>query len=140
MYCSRTDIEAYIRPTSLASMTDDGVEGGEEVEGGEDGVLSRIMAAASSVVDSYLSAVVETPMSAPPAWISQAAAIIACEMLYARMEIPAEQNPFSRLANQQRVRLEAIAAGKENFVSDGAPGASAIATPAKTHIENSFML
>jgi phage gp36-like protein len=134
-YITRDNLEAYIEADTLARLLLDDAADQDETE-----VLNAVCLAASNTIDRYLGAVTAVPLADPPAWLKDAAAIIACKILYSRRGIPAEQNPYADAAKGIEARLGRIASRKEELIYDSDAVSTAVTVPSKTYIENGAMI
>lgn len=134
-YITRSNLEAYIEADNLSRLLVDDASDQDETA-----VLNTVCTAASNTVDRYLSAVTSVPLATPPDWIKDAAALIACKILYSRRGIPAEQNPYHTAAKDCEARLARIAARNEELIYDSESVSAAVTLPSKTYILNGAMI
>lgn len=123
-YVTREQLETEIPPKHLADAVDDDAEGGADTDRFE-----AIAQQASDDVDGYLSSIYPTPFSEPiPAAVKAAAFVFTGERLYARRGVSADDNPFTKRANDWREKLTKTGAGElpldANIVKAFTPGAA----------------
>ena len=129
-YVLRADIEAKIPPAQITEALDDDNDGIED-----EGLWDKVAAGVDNEIDGFLSQRYALPLATAPAFLRSGACALACETLFQRRGIPAEQNPFTGAAGKFRTKLEAIATGK-SLLEIGTPPAkppiSIITEPAGT--------
>lgn len=123
-YVTREQLETEIPPQHLADAVDDDAEGGADTDR-----FDTIAQQASDDVDGFLSSIYPTPFSEPvPAAVKAAAFVFCGERLYARRGVSADDNPFTKRANDWRDKLTKIGAGElpldANIVKAFTPGAA----------------
>ena len=129
-YVALDDLRGKIPQTFLVQALDDDRDG--EVDAG---LWELIQSQADQAVDSRLGQRYPVPFDDPPAIVSEAALIFACEAIYARRVGP-EQNPWMGMGNAMRSRLERIGSGDESLTPEIArtkPSGGVISEPARTY-------
>ena len=101
----------------------------------DDGLLDRIIAAASLAVDGFLAGRYLTPLTPVPKLAQEATLIFVCEKIYERRrQGPDETNPFSKRANDFRQELKDIADRKKSLDATELPArtpGAVIAAPSR---------
>jgi len=88
-------------------------------------LLQRLMDAASSAVDGFLSGRYVVPLAPVPALASEAALIFTLEKIYNRRKQGAdENNPYEERASEMRSRLKRISDRKESLDAKERPAFS----------------
>lgn len=73
------------------------------------GAVDALIATASAEVDGYLQGLFSVPFLDPaPSKVASAALAFCCEMIYARRSVPADQNPYTKLAAWWRDHLQKV--------------------------------
>lgn len=134
-YTSQAEIETLIPGPHLVDALDDDRDGAADA-----GLLATILTQASNAVDSYLAGIYTVPFVDPiPPVCKESGCVFACEMVYARRGVPADENPFTKRANFWRDRLEKIGkgeipldAGQVRLVTPGAAVTEPMATEGST--------
>lgn len=103
-YITRALIETRIPAPVLLEALDDNGDGAEDP-----GAFDALVASADAEVDGYLAGLFTVPFGAPtPPKVVAASAAFCCETLYQRRNVPAEKNPFTRLAAWWRDHLQKV--------------------------------
>lgn len=106
-YLVRADVEGKIPPAQITEALDDDNDGVEDV-----GLWEKIAAGIDSEIDGAIAQRYQLPLPTVPVWLRPGACMLACETLFQRRGIAADQNPFTDAAGKFRVKLEAIANGE----------------------------
>lgn len=129
-YLVRADVESKIPPATIVEALDDDNDGIEDYE-----LWDKLAATIDNDIDGALSQRYPLPLAAPPAYLRAGACVLACETLFQRRGIAADQNPFTSAANKFRAKLDALSTGKESLIVGAAPAKppiSIITEPAGT--------
>ncbi len=134
-YITMADLSGLIPCKFLIEGLDDDGDGAADPT-----AINLVCQGASDAVDSILGGRFETPFAMPiPKVVTEAAKIFACEMIHQRRGKSADENPFTKQANQLRDpetgKLTLIAKGEQPLtpqIQRAKPSGTVIAAPAKT--------
>ena len=134
-YIAMGDIQGMIPLKFLIEGLDDNGDG--EADGA---AIDAVFTQASQAVDGLLEGRFTTPFTNPiPKIVIEATKIFAAELIYQRRGTKAEENPFTKQANQYRDpkdgKLGKIARGEEPLyptIQRQLPSATAVTQPSKT--------
>jgi phage gp36-like protein len=105
-YTTSEHLRSALPPQHLADALDDDRDGQPD-----EGLLEQVLSEASNAVDAYLAGRYTVPFAAPPAAVEEAALVFACELLYDRRQLFAE-NPWRGRAEFWRERLQQVGQGR----------------------------
>lgn len=106
-YATQAEIEALIPPQFLREALDDDGDGQAD-----DGLLAQVIANAGQAVDALICGRYELPFAVAPKNVLRAGLVFACESIYQRRQVPAEQNPWTKEAETWRKALREVGEGK----------------------------
>lgn len=106
------DLSGRIPTKFLIQALDDDKDGAADPA-----VITAMQADVKADIDARLGKRYNVPFGNPlPAIVRSAAVIIACEMVYARRGVKAEDNPYAGQAKAVRQQLDRIGGGKESLL------------------------
>lgn len=130
-YVLIADLEGLVPAAFIVQALDDNEDGQSDAA-----AWAAVLKSVHQAIDGTLGMRFPVPFAAPlPAKVSEAAAIFACELLYARRGRSGEHNPWTARADAMRKTLERIAEGKLPLTPQtqrATPPVSIVAEQAKT--------
>ena len=130
-YFTRAEIELRIPPAYLKGALDDDGDGAEDP-----GLYDALAEQADGAVDALLEGRFAVPFATAPRRVREAALVFACEMLYARKGVGANENPWTKRAETEREALAEIAAGNAPLEAESAEdldGGAVLTEDARTY-------